>query len=112
MPKMPHDEYLRFLAAASAVVGQATRILSVSELEAMAIGVPLAAAGDPLPGPDGGTIPIRSGSVDDVVQAVVEDIRDPHEASRALGSREWTLELHTADRYVPGLRDTYRRIAR
>ncbi|MGO1267307.1 MAG: hypothetical protein ACTMIY_11800 [Microbacterium gubbeenense] len=111
-PKMPHADYLRFLASANVVVGQATQILSVSELEAMAIGAPLAAVGTPLPGPDGGSIPIRSGTVDEVVQAVIEDNGDPQSAATALGSREWTLAHHTADRYIPGLVEVYQRITR
>lgn len=112
VPKMTHEEYLRFLADAAVVIGQATQILSVSELEAMAIGAPLAAVGSPLPGPDGGAVPIRSGSVDDVVEAVLEDIQDPHSAADALGSRDWTLVHHTADRYIAQVLDTYRRITR
>lgn len=112
VPKMPHDDYLRFLARASVVVGQATQILSVSELEAMAIGAPLASVGSPLPGPDDRAIPIRSGSVDDVVQAVIEDSQDPQSAATSLGSRQWTLEHHTADRYIPGITEVYRRVVR
>lgn len=110
IPKMPHAEYLKFLGDASVVVGQATQILSVSELEAMAIGVPLAAVGYHLPGPDGESLPIRNGSVDDVVQAVIEDAQDPRAAAENLDSQAWTLEQHTADRYIPGVLDTYRRI--
>jgi len=110
MPKMPHAEFLNFLAGARAVVGQASRILSVSELEAMAIGTPLAAVGTHLPGPDGGTIPIREGSVADVVEAVVADTADPDAASAALGSRAWTLSHHTADRYIPRVSEVYRSV--
>ena len=108
VPKMAHEDYLRFLAGASVVVGQASRILSVSELEAMAIGIPLAAVGDHLPGPDGGRLPIRQGSVSDVLDAVVADVADPAAAARDLGSRDWTLAHHTADRYVPRVVEVYR----
>lgn len=110
VPKMPHADYLQFLAGANAVVGQATRILSVSELEAMAVGAPLSAVGDPLPGPDGGPVPIRSGSIDDVVQAVIEDARDPERAAASLGSRDWVLSQHTASGHVERIADTYRRV--
>ena len=41
IPRMPHDEYLAFIAASAAVVGQSAGILSSSELEALGIGVPV-----------------------------------------------------------------------
>jgi len=41
VPRMPHDEYLAFIAASAAVVGQSAGILSSSELEALGIGVPV-----------------------------------------------------------------------
>jgi len=112
LPRMDHAGYLDFLARSAVTVGQATRILSVSEVEAMAIGVPLAAVGDHLPGPDGGPLPIRSGSPADVADAVLADLADPETAARSLGSREWALEHHVADRYVPRLREVYRAVAR
>lgn len=110
IPKAPHADYLRFLGGARVVVGQASRILSVSELEAMAIGVPLAAVGNHHLGPDGGPLPIREGSVGDVVDAVISDFSDPVAAEAELGSKHWTLTHHTADRYVPSVLQTYRRI--
>lgn len=112
IPKAPHAEYLQFLAQASVVVGQATRILSVSELEAMAIGAPLAAVGQHYPGPDGAPLPIRNGSVDDVVSAVLADLEAPVAAAEALGSRAWALHNHTAPGQIPGILRTYQRIAR
>lgn len=108
VPRAPHDDYLRFLSGANVVVGQASRILSVSELEAMAIGVPLAAVGKHFPGPDGNALPIREGTVTDVTDAVIADFADPAGAQKMLGSREWTLTHHTADRYIPSVLRTYR----
>ncbi len=110
VPKMSHADYLRFLASARVVVGQASSILSVSELEAMAIGVPLAAVGMHLPGPDGGRIPIREGGVSEVVDAVVADAADPERASATLGARPWTLAHHTADRYIDRVSEVYRSV--
>lgn len=110
VPKAPHLEFLRFLSHASVVVGQATRILSVSELEAMAIGSPLAAVGNHYPGPDGRPLPIRSGSVDDVVSAILEDIEDPVAAAHELDSRAWALRNHTAPSQIPRLLKTYGRL--
>lgn len=110
LPKMPHDEFLRFLSSAGVVIGQATSILSVSEVEAMGIGVPLAAVGSHLPGPDGASLPIREGEVEEVVGAVLSDLQDPLVASNSLGGKDWALRWHTADQYVPRLEETYRKI--
>lgn len=107
--KAPHAGYLRFLAGANVVVGQASKILSVSELEAMAIGVPLAAVGEHFTGPDGSSLPIRQGTIADVADAVIADFADPGGAATALGSKEWSLTHHTADRYIPSVLAAYRR---
>lgn len=112
IPKAPHREYLDFLAHSSVAVGQATRILSVSELEALGIGIPLAAVGDHYPGPDGKPLPIRNGSVDDVFTALMDDLSDPESAARSLDSQRWALENHTAPAQISGLEQTYRRISR
>lgn len=111
VPKMAHADFLAWLAGASAAVGQATPILAVSEIEAMGIGVPLAALGPHLPGPDGAPVPIRTGSTTAVVEAIRGDLDDPLQASRELGARAWVLREHTADRQVPRLLATYRAIA-
>lgn len=112
IPKAPHADFLAFLANASVVVGQATRILSVSELEAMAIGAPLAAVGAHHPGPDGAPLPIRNGSVDDVVAAVLQDLQDPEAAAAVMDSRDWALQHHTAPAQIRRLEETYRRVSR
>lgn len=112
VPKAPHADYLEFLARASVVVGQATRILSVSELEAMAIGAPLAAVGDHYAGPDGLALPIRNGDVEAVVGAVLADLEDPEAAAQSLDSRNWALQNHTAPGQIASILRTYERIAR
>lgn len=111
LPKMAHANYLSWLAGASTAVGQATSILAVSEIEAMGIGVPLAALGEHLPGPDGGPVPIRTGTTAAVVDAVRADLDDPLGAARELGARAWVLREHTADRQIPRLLATYRAVA-
>ena len=111
VPKMAHADFLGWLAGSSAAVGQATSILAVSEIEAMGIGVPLAALGAHLPGPDGAPVPIRTGTPADVVEAVRSDLDDPIQASRDLGGRAWVLREHTADRQIPRLLATYRAAA-
>tara|TARA_B100000378_G_scaffold203457_2_gene166823 strand:- start:13 stop:990 length:978 start_codon:yes stop_codon:yes gene_type:complete len=106
--RMDHASYLRFLAGASVVIGQATTILSVSEIEALAIGAPVAAVGSHLPGPDGRPVPIREGSVDAVAEAVLADLEAPAMASKELRGAEWARLHHTAGRYVPRLDEIYR----
>lgn len=110
IPKAPHDRYLDFLAGADVVVGQATKILSVSELEAMAIGAPLAAVGDHFAGPDGKPLPIRNGNVPEVVDAILSDLSDPRAATEHLGSREWALRHHVPESQVARLEATYERV--
>ena len=41
VPRMPHDQYLGFIAASAAVVGQSAGMIGSSELEALGIGVPV-----------------------------------------------------------------------
>ena len=110
VPKMAHGEFLGWLAGASTAVGQATSILAVSEIEAMGIGVPLAALAEHLPGPDGAPLPIRMGAPEALVEAIVSDLADPIAASLELGSRAWVLREHTADRQVPRLLTAYRSV--
>src|SRR5690606_18267436 len=51
VPRLAHAEYLELLASAHVCVGQATSVLGVSELEAMAVGPPLASVGEHLSAP-------------------------------------------------------------
>ncbi|WP_114588546.1 glycosyltransferase [Microbacterium arborescens] len=111
-PRMSHPDYLDFLSHASVAVGQSNSVLGVSELEALAIGVPLAAVGDHLPGPDGGRLPIREGTPAAVTEQVLRDLSDPRAASAELAADDWARTWHTAARYLPQLDETYRRIIR
>lgn len=108
VPKMNHANYLSFLAGSDLAIGQTNTVLGVSEIEAMGIGLPLAALGSHLPGPDGGRLPILEGSISELVEQVVDAVHDPVEASRQLGSKPWVASQHTADQYVPLLLETYR----
>ena len=111
VPRMPHEEYARWLASAHIGIGQANEMLGVSEFEAMAIGVPLAVLGQRIPRPDDGTTPpVLEGTVADVVEQISQQIADPVAASRALGGDEWALSHHLADPYVQPLMALYRRI--
>ncbi|MEE6274466.1 hypothetical protein V2J56_14045 [Georgenia sp. MJ206] len=111
LPQRPHADYLALLAGADVVVGQATGLLGVSELEAMAIGVPLASPGTLLPHPDGGSPPVLAGTVAETVEHVRTALADPVAASGRLDARRWVTEHYTADRYVAPLQGVYRSVA-
>jgi glycosyltransferase involved in cell wall biosynthesis len=107
-----HEGYLRLLAGASVVVGQATQLLGVSELEAMAIGVPVVVPGAVLPHPDGGAPPVLCGSDDEVVEHVHAALTDPMTAACRLDARRWVSEHYTPDPFVAPLQEAYRAAAR
>lgn len=108
VPKMGHREYLGFLAGCDVAIGQTNTVLGVSEIEAMGIGLPLAGMGSHLPGPDGGDVPLLGGSLEDVVEQVVDAVADPRAAADRLGSQDWVAREHTADSYVSRLLEVYR----
>jgi len=109
--RKPHNNYLAWLATADVVVGQATGIVSVSELEAMAIGAPLALPGTPLAYPDGKLPPTLYGRPEDVVDQLEIALQDPIAAADRLGAREWVLRNFVADLYVEALQSEYRAAA-
>ncbi len=111
-PKMSHPNFLNWLAGADLAVGQANRILAISEFEAMAIGLPVAALGSRIPRlDDGSTPPVLEGSVPEVMEAVSEALKDPRAVSQALHGRDWVLAHHQADSYIPSLAEAYRQAA-
>lgn len=110
VPRMAHADYVDFLASADMVMGQSSGVLANSELEAMAIG-PVVAC--PVvseyfaPG-----APIIQGSVEDVVEASLEVLRDPRAASERMNARPWVVEHHSPDQQIPMLQAVYRDAAR
>ena len=110
VPPGSHAEYLRWLAGADVVIGQAAGILAVSEREAMAIGpalvVPTALIGD------AGELPVLGGSIPDAVEQTVVALADPRTASERLDARAYIAEHFTADRWIPELDTLYRSAAR
>lgn len=108
LPRRSHDEYLQLLAGASVVVGQSSGILAASELEALAIGVPvvmradlsLYAAAAPTAGgtsANSSTPPVlerATTSPDDVVQAVQAALADPQAAAQQQGGPAWVHRHH------------------
>lgn len=110
LPRASHAQYLAMLSRADVVIGQASSVLGVSEHEAMAVGAPVVIPVDVLPHPAGGP-PVLSGTVDEALDHVLDALQDPLAASRSLGGRAWVEAHYTADPYVDGLQETYRRIA-
>lgn len=107
VPTMPGPEYSAWLAGASAVVGQGSGLLGVSEIEALAAGVPLVMPGTELYRyPDGSLPPVLHGEPEEAAAAIaqiVEDGEDPDPVAQ-IG---WVRAHHTAWPYVPVLQRTY-----
>lgn len=111
-PHMDHAAYLRWLAGASVAVGQTGTVIGVSEMEALAIGLPLVVGGTHLPGPDGEPLPLLEGTPSEQTDTVLQALEDPPAVSARLGGREWAHRHHTADPQIPRLVELYRQIAR
>jgi glycosyltransferase involved in cell wall biosynthesis len=110
--RLPHPGYLDLLAAADVVVGQATGLLGVSELEALGIGVPVVMPGTPWAYPDGTLPPVISGAPAEVAEQARAALQDPVRAAEELGGRTWVREVFVADRYVDALESRYEEAAR
>ncbi|THJ65954.1 glycosyltransferase family 4 protein [Arthrobacter echini] len=105
VPKMPPDQFQAWLATASVVIGQMTKILSVSELEALSIGVPLVTTADrdfyPL------LRESSASSVDAVAHAVVQALDDPENAARQQDGPGFVSGEHDAKAGVERLISLY-----
>lgn len=110
VPRVSRPEFLRLLAEADLAVGQARPVLATSELEAMALGLPLAALGSRLPRPDdGSTPPVIEGDLGDVVDGIRLALDDPAGTAAHLGGSDWVRARHVAGPWVPRLLEVYRR---
>lgn len=107
IPKMDVLGFLAELSRAHVAVGQTAGILATSELQAMAMGVPLIFP-DPHEGylsqKDRGALVAERGSVADAVLQVLED---PRTASSVLGGKDYTARHHHPAKLVIRLRDVY-----
>lgn len=104
-----HAGYLRLLAGAHVVVGQSGGILSASELEALAIGVPVVMtaqhslyAAAPPPVLDSATA-----GTDDVVAAALAALSDPPGFAAAQQGTAWVRAHHRAAAQVDRLLEIY-----
>jgi len=98
VPRMPHDDYLAFMAGSAAVVGQSAGILSSSELEALGIGVPVYQALGPGYYPD--APPVGGGAAAwgnpaAVADALLADLSAGVSAAEA--GREWIARTHETE---------------
>lgn len=124
IPRSGHESYLALLAAAHVVVGQFGGLLSVSELEAMAIGPPVLspvvlewyADPPPLLGPH---LPPHDGKspaaldyedVDAAARVVLNALVEPAALASSLHAAGWVDRHHSAQRAMTTVRDRYRRI--
>jgi len=120
LPRMPHPEYLRLLASAHVAVGQAAGILATSELEAMAMAVPVVARLEPRWHPDGvpavlPALPAGGSSAPatsaQLVDAAVAALADPRGTSEALDAPAWVRREHSAAGAVDELTARYAELA-
>ncbi|GAA1803941.1 hypothetical protein [Agromyces neolithicus] len=105
LPKMSHTEYLRALAGSAVVVGQSAGILSSSELEAIAMGVPVAVPLAPGFYPD--APPVGGGEaawndVDAVADAALWLLEAP-----TTGGPDWIRRTHDAELGYQKLAEMY-----
>ncbi|HEX5403000.1 MAG TPA: hypothetical protein VFX16_11940 [Pseudonocardiaceae bacterium] len=92
VPRCDHADFVRLLAGADVVIGQATGNLGVSDLETLAVGSPLLIP-VPIPLYADTAPPVLGGSVADTVaaaEALVAGSR-PHDAD---GVRSWVRDRH------------------
>lgn len=99
-----HLSYIRMLAGARVVVGQAAGILAASELEALAAGAPVVV---PVALPLYREPPVHGGGLDEAVDAVAAllDGQVPHDAEAV---RRWTRRTHGVVRAVDTVTGVYR----
>lgn len=113
LPRMPEGQFLELLASADVVVGQARPVFAVSEVQALAIGVPVAALGTRVPRLDDGTTPpALEGSLDEVVEQVRATLLAPEDTAAALDGSTWALARYDAAPWVPRLAAVYAAAAR
>ncbi|WP_127129509.1 hypothetical protein [Georgenia sp. SYP-B2076] len=109
VPKLAHEEFLGLLATAHMVVGQMSGILAVSELEALAIGVPV--VGGHRHDWYGGLNALSGPAPGEVAEGALAALTDPAAAGVRLGGREWVLAEHDAAVGVRRLQGLYAEVA-
>jgi glycosyltransferase involved in cell wall biosynthesis len=98
VPRLDHTAYLRLLAGATAVIGQAAGILSASELEALGSGAPLAVP-NPLALYAASAPPVLGADPATVAEAVLATVVDPGSHDPQVG-RAWVDRWHSPEHGV------------
>ncbi|WP_125898903.1 hypothetical protein [Actinomyces gaoshouyii] len=115
-PPMPHADYIRWLAGASAAVGQMTGCMGVSEIEAIGAGVTTIMALDErwYDGSHETTrdVPVLGGPVAraDFVDAIVDGVGRALDGERIIGGRVWVDANHSPRRAVARLAERLGRL--
>ncbi|WP_434993720.1 hypothetical protein [Arthrobacter sp. Ld5] len=110
LPKMDAKHYVAELAQAHVAVGQTAGILSVSELQAMSIGVPLIFS-DPVDGyPRGDEMGAIVVPRHQAGAAVVEALGDPQTTSERVGGPAYVRRHHDPAGMISRLRTVYARV--
>lgn len=114
VPRMSHDAYVKWLSSASMAIGQATGVMGASELETMALGVPLVMPlyekwyeGDH---PSLHGIPVYGQRVDrlaDIPAAVREAVIYAHHDHHPTDARAWVNAHHGPAQAVDSLLAAY-----
>ncbi|GAB3545625.1 hypothetical protein GCM10027404_04450 [Arthrobacter tumbae] len=106
-PRMGKEEYTHWIASSSVVVGQMSTILSVSELQALAIGVPVVSSFDQSFYPGLRKLNERDapGAVAPLINQIVSD---PVRAAELQSGRQFIIENHSSRRGVETLLRVYR----
>lgn len=105
-PRLAHPDFIEWLAGASVVVGQATGILAVSELEPIAMGAPVVVPHPLLPLPAGEHVALH-GEPSSMVEAAVAALADPSTAPSTRSGPDWVLGWFVADRWADDFREDY-----
>ena len=104
--RLAHPDFIDWLAGASLVVGQATGILAVSELEPIAMGAPVVVPHPLLPVPAGEHV-VLHGEPDAMVEAAVAAVAEPSSVPSTSVGPDWVLGWFVADRWVEDFGQDY-----
>jgi glycosyltransferase involved in cell wall biosynthesis len=108
VPTMPKPRYLQWLSGAHCVVGQSAGILAMSELQALAIGIPVVMnVGD---GYYKNAPVLSGGSPEDLAAQVLHALDDPLAISAQVKGREWVEQNHSPGVAVEAMAAIYRRV--
>jgi glycosyltransferase involved in cell wall biosynthesis len=109
VPRMSHSEYLDYIGSSDAAIGQSAGILAASELEAMALGVPLFIALTPGFYPP--EIPVGQEGCEsprEMAELIAAELSNRESLqSRGVAGRSWIAAHHDPEATVERLRAIY-----